>query len=124
MNHIVEGALIAARDYLRGQENDRTAYGFYPGGDPRDFSPDEESCTAEELAAHKAACESWERGNRPEYPAHYHSAENVGGKVVMTSHAGSFGIGVYTMRDEDADDVLEQIDAALASLQSSEGEPR
>jgi hypothetical protein len=37
-------------------------YGLFPGGDPRRFRPDEESCTPEEIAAHRAACEAWDRG--------------------------------------------------------------
>ncbi len=39
---IIAGALVAARDYLRLAQNDGTTYGYYPGGDPRDFSPDSE----------------------------------------------------------------------------------
>ena len=30
-------------------------YGFYHGQDPRTFSPDQESCTPEEVEAHKLA---------------------------------------------------------------------
>lgn len=33
-----------------------TVYGLFPGGDPRRFSPDEESCTPEEIARWEAAC--------------------------------------------------------------------
>ncbi len=42
------------------------SYGGYYGGDPRRFFPDEECCTPAELAAHKAACEAWNRGERPD----------------------------------------------------------
>lgn len=31
-------------------------YGGFLGGDPRDFQPDSECCSPEELAAHKEAC--------------------------------------------------------------------
>lgn len=117
MNPIVEGALIAARDYLRRCAQSEPTYGYYPGGDPRDFSPDPECCTPEELAAHKEACEAWERGERPQHEAHHHTAHSVGeNKVMVVSHAGAFGIGVYSMRDEEAEDVLEQVDAALAMV--------
>lgn len=42
-----------------------TSYGGYYGGDPRKFHPDEEMCTAAEIAAHRAACAAWDRGERP-----------------------------------------------------------
>jgi hypothetical protein len=32
-------------------------YGFFPGGDPRKFRPDVDSCTPEEIEAHRVACE-------------------------------------------------------------------
>lgn len=116
-DHIIEGALIAARDYLRQAQNDGTTYGYYPGGDPRDFSPDPECCTEQELAAHKEACEAWERGERPVHEAHHHKLiKSDGESIVIASYAGAFGMGVYSIRDEDADDVLDQVEAALASL--------
>ncbi len=34
-------------------------YGFFTGGDPRNFHPDGESCTQDELKNHKAACDLW-----------------------------------------------------------------
>lgn len=34
-------------------------YGFFCGGDPRKFFPDAECCTAQELKAHREACEFW-----------------------------------------------------------------
>lgn len=37
-------------------------YGPFPGGDPRNFTPDEECCTPVEIAAWKAACAEWEAG--------------------------------------------------------------
>jgi len=42
-------------------------YGWYLGGDPRQFQPDEEN-SAEEIAAWRAACTAWEQG-RPVEPA-------------------------------------------------------
>lgn len=42
-------------------------YGHFLGGDPRQFRPDEECCTPEELVAHKAACEAWDAGNEIDY---------------------------------------------------------
>lgn len=123
MNHIIEGALIAARDYLRQAANPDVTYGYFHGGDPRDFCPDGEVCTPAEMAAHKAACEAWERGERPEYERHRHEVTEVGATTVVTSYAGSFGMGTYQMRDEEAEDVLDQVEAALALLLPSE-EPK
>lgn len=43
-------------------EFEYTLYGNFMGGDPRDFVPDEEVCTPEEITAWAAACEEWNRG--------------------------------------------------------------
>jgi hypothetical protein len=43
-----------------------TSYGGYYGGDPRKFHPDEECCKPEEIAAWKAACAAWDRGETPD----------------------------------------------------------
>lgn len=37
-------------------------YGYYRPKNPHDFHPDAESCTEDEIAAHKAACEAWDAG--------------------------------------------------------------
>lgn len=39
------------------------SYGFYHGGDPRQFQPDEENTEAE-IAAWRALCEAWDRGEQ------------------------------------------------------------
>lgn len=68
-------------------------YGFFPGGDPRSFSPDEESCTPEEIAAHKAACEAWDAGTT--LPAH--AGCRVGGGIIVCGSA--FGVGSYEYKE-------------------------
>lgn len=35
-------------------------YGFFTGGDPRNFFPDAESCLEDELENHRKACELWD----------------------------------------------------------------
>jgi hypothetical protein len=117
--HIIEGALVAARDYLRTAANPEVTYGYYPGGtDPRDFTPDGEVCTPVEIASHKAACEAWERGERPD-PCGPHGPlppeMRAAGKEGWTTTA-FYGMGTYAYRDEDAEDVLDQVEAALAAL--------
>ena len=62
-------------------------YGCYHGGDPRDFSPDDEHCTKGEIAAHQAACELWDR------------AEATGDRNPECAR-GQFGIGTYVVRDD------------------------
>lgn len=83
-------------------------YGYYPGGDPRHFHPDEECCTPAEIAAHKAACEAWERGETPD-PGGPHlplTEENIAKyapSVVVKHGAGGhitvahYGIGTYDL---------------------------
>lgn len=131
---IVRGALLAAETYLLEQQQASHGYGYFPGGDPRSFDPDPECSTEEERAAHKAACEAWERGERPEGPRHvFCSPEEAAEKLAAggfdaatIGHEGArlqpsgFGLGTYHMHDEEADDVLAQIRAALAQLGDAE----
>lgn len=53
--------LRAIADSIRC-EADVPHYGYFLGGDPREFTPDVEVCSVEELERHKADCEAWERG--------------------------------------------------------------
>jgi len=43
-----------------GVEHEEPGYGFYQPPNPHDFYPDGESCTPEEIAAHREACEAWD----------------------------------------------------------------
>jgi hypothetical protein len=70
-------------------------YGFFCGGDPRRFRPDEDSCTPDEIASHKAACERWEAGDTTALPG-----SCIRGEGFILTLSG-FGIGSY---DYDADD--------------------
>ncbi len=38
------------------------SYGPFPGGDPREFVPDGDACTPEEVARWAAACAAWDHG--------------------------------------------------------------
>lgn len=40
--------------------NQDANYGFFCGGDPRDFHPDGESCSGEEIENHRKACALWD----------------------------------------------------------------
>ncbi len=77
--------LRAVADSIRARAED-SAYGAFHGGDPHDFHPDVEVCSAEEIEAHAAACLAWDSGVRAD-------DEPV-------CNAGAFGVGVYTFRDD------------------------
>ena len=49
-----EPPLECPEDYQWG-----VVYGYYTGGDPRTFRPDEECCTPAEMENHRRACQIW-----------------------------------------------------------------
>lgn len=75
-------------------------YGFFPGGDydPRKFTPDEECCTPEEMAAWRGACEARDRGYVCLPVAR--SGREVDGALVCGS---MFGVGTYEVEVSDDD---------------------
>lgn len=81
-------------------------YGFFPGGDPRRFTPDgEDSNTPEELAAHKIACaewNAWEAKGKPldDKPATEGACRHLPGVILTLS---MYGFGLYTMDCDDLD---------------------
>ena len=122
-------ALTVALAYLEDAAKPEQMYGHYHGGDPRRFSPAEDECSPEEIAAHKAACEAWERGERPDIrkacepnrePVSYID-EKTGQTETIEAGAGlalyaPFGIGVNTYIDDDAVKVRDLVRAALSAL--------
>jgi hypothetical protein len=90
-------------------------YGHYLGGDPRHFTPDPECSTDQERAAHKAACELWDRGERVEFEAHRHEVNPIdGGGIALVSHDGAFGLGTLREPVEDMAEALRVFDAIRA----------
>lgn len=90
-----------------------TGYGYFPGGDPRAFTPDHESCTAEEVQRWKDDCARAERGEPPNN---------------WTPHCGGragYGVGTYTMLDEDLQSDCDRLGRAIAQLEAliAEGAP-
>lgn len=65
-------------------------YGYYRPENPHNFHPDAESCTADEIAAHKAACDAWDAGT---YKDNYGDGW-VGPNVHILR--APWGIGSYT----------------------------
>lgn len=117
-------ALAETLSFLKELAEPSLTYGLFPGGDtdPRTFVQDEESCTPEEIAAYKAACAAWERGERPEVKHPMDgtlSAIVVGGEVVGAQKSACnspLGIGSYEYRDPDIERLVAKVEAALRAL--------
>jgi len=107
----LEGALRRALRFIE-ERADQTGYGFYRPANPHHFHPDGESCTPEEIAAHKAACDAFDKG---EYtpPRGSETYRDEAGNAVMHILRAPWGIGSYLETDPDA---LPIIDAARAAL--------
>lgn len=91
-----------------------SGYGFFPGGDPRRFTPDPECSTEAERAAHKAACAAWDRGETTagqEARPYWVGGED--GKAVAHVTPSGFGLGVYVHTDATLDALAKRIAAAL-----------
>lgn len=73
-------------------------YGFFPGGDPRKFTPDMDMNTKEEIASWKLACAEWDKGNEVQ-PLHGCILHD--GRIVNLS---GFGLGTYEFEIDDEDD--------------------
>jgi hypothetical protein len=73
-------------------------YGHFLGGDPRNFTPDVECSTEEERAAHKAACEAWDRGERPDIGGPHKPLIKDGVVIGHVTICG-YGLGVTSMPD-------------------------
>lgn len=89
---VAQRAYEVAREWAKVE-----GYGNFQGGDPRDFVPDPDCSTAAERAAHKAACEAWERGEQEPVEGSHREEAKDGALVV--SHRAVYGLGVQTMRD-------------------------
>lgn len=74
-----------------------STYGPFPGGDPRNFTPDEECCTPEELEAWKIACCEWNLGRGVDRGP---SCATMGDGSVWSG--SGFGVGVYRWDSEPA----------------------
>ncbi len=103
--------------------HEETGYGFFHGGDPRDFYPSPEDCLPEELENHRKACERFNeaeaRGQTPkleENPSGWVQDEKG---VVCHILRTPYGVGIYKMRWQtffepvDYDDSEDYLDADL-----------
>lgn len=123
MSDAIRAALEASRDYLADCICMGQSYGYFPGGDPRDFEPDVECCTEEEMAAHKKACAEWDAGEQTKHEAHRHDVStSADGKVTVSmSVSGAFGMGSYTIHDPMAEAAMALVVAALETLPNGDG---
>ena len=69
-------------------------YGFFSGGDPRDFIPDPEVCTPEEIASWKADCEAWDKGDKIPCPPACQERKLPDGTTIHVIER-RYGLGVY-----------------------------
>jgi hypothetical protein len=75
------------------------SYGFFNGGDPREFHPDYESSSPEEIANHRRACEEAERLESMRglpCPSGYEQVEHEGKACVAHVLRAPFGMGITT----------------------------
>lgn len=76
-------------------------YGHFTGTDPRDFRPDMELCTDDEIANWKADCEAWDRGEGKPAPPPGTTLYDAEGNWIGHILAPRYGIGTYRYRDDD-----------------------
>lgn len=89
----LRSAVAAVLSYLDAHA-EGTGYGFARTDDPHDFHPDPDSCSEAEIAAHKAACDAYDRG---EYkPSEQHGCVHEGNAIICYA---PWGVGTYVYRD-------------------------
>lgn len=81
-------------DYECPEPHVEMGYGYFCGGYPRDFLPDYESCTPEEIENHRKACEE---ANRSEAAATLACPSGWAGNVHIL--CAPFGIGGYIYKE-------------------------
>lgn len=120
----IRKSLRDVAEFLRASAEE-PGYGYYTPADPHDFFPDPECCTPDEIERHRLACEAFDRGEsltqEPTYTEHADRAaaaayveactkrgaasasvtEREDGSYVVHCHVGGWGMGAYTMRDEE-----------------------
>lgn len=102
---------IADRVRSEGQSS---GYGYFPGGDPRDFTCDPESCSDEEMQSHREACAAWEDGLCVDVggACHWYAgyATDVASRIVIKITKPTYGVGVYITRDESMTKLAQELD--------------
>lgn len=96
-------------------------YGFFCGGDPRTFTPDEECSTEQERAKWKADCEAYTKGEIGDQPSSGQSTYDAQGRLVAHIQTGGYGLGTYTYDDPGAVALVNEIKEAIAELEQAGG---
>lgn len=73
-------------------------YGYYRPANPHDFHPDHECCSSDEIEAHRAACEAYDKGE-------YKPEQGYGWVGSMHILRAPWGIGAYRIDPEEASHV-------------------
>lgn len=110
-------AMREVAERLRTDDGD-VGYGYFHGGDPRDFCPDPECCTEKEIAAHKRACELMDSGAVKFVDGRHHFPLPDGREGWMTCPA--FGIGTYTIKDAELSTLANELDALVDRIRAAE----
>jgi len=110
----IEELRFLARE-IRSRASD-VSYGYFHGGDPRNFSPDPECSTEAEREAHRVACDEWEKGNRKPLPDPHESFTSEDGKVVGYVTRSGFGPGTNAYEDGELLDWADRIDGAIERI--------
>lgn len=106
-------ALRRIADRLR-QEGVTIGYGYFPGGDPRNFTPDAECCTETELKNYERAVELLENGKIDEASGQHHwPIFNDKGERIGHTTAAPFGMGTYNMIEPEIQDLADRLDKWL-----------
>lgn len=116
--------LRAFAEHIRSV-GESTGYGYFPGGDPREFCPDPECSTEEERANHKRACELFENGKVDTVDGNHHwPIMNKEGEPIGWTTQSPFGLGTYSTTDPAAQDLANRLDAWLDDARKLEDELR
>jgi hypothetical protein len=99
---------------IRSRASEST-YGFFHGGDPRDFYPDPEASTEEERNNHRIACEAYSPGKPDSNP--FPAPHCTLGGIKRVASPG-FGLGMNHYEDEDMVDWSDRLYRAIARLES------
>lgn len=116
-------ALRAIADRIR-EQNGEVGYGYFLGGDPRDFTPDEESCSAEEIENHKRACQLMDEGKIQFVDGRHHFPLIKDGEVIGHVTQAAFGIGMYTVKDPEIDKLASSLDEWVDAVRKTEDSRR
>jgi len=114
------GADFADHDYVKDSidqyrcqhPHQEFSYGYFHGGDPRQFHPDHESCDPKEIENHKAACELADKLGAEGRPVQWDcpSGWEQWGDVVAHVLRAPFGIGTYVAEFEQFFEAREEDD--------------